>query len=148
MTSDILSVAKAEEQRLEARTQRLDALLSQNSEKLQAIRRVIELYDAPEQAMEQQQEEQSREPAIEAPLAEPNGRYGGGSQSAAIRAGAAEYLRQKGGPASGAEIYRALLAMGITIPAKRPLSVVTSRLSHSPMFLNTGLGYQLAERRP
>lgn len=141
MTSEILRVAKAEERRL-------DNLLRQNSEKLQAVRRIIELYHAQEQAPGQQQE-QERPPALvtEVRPTPSNGSYGN-NQSAAIRGVAAEYLRQKGAPASGAEIYRALVARGITIDAKRPISVVTSRLSRSPMFHNTALGYQLAERRP
>ena len=69
----------------------------------------------------------------------------GNSTSANIRAGAVAFLRQKGHPAKGPEITRALLAQGMVIIAKDPIRLVSSRIGRSPLFVHTYAGYGLAE---
>jgi hypothetical protein len=125
VSADLLREARAEEHRLEAS-------IRADTERLEAVRRVIALYegDALDAAS-----------VVSAPLQPTNG----DGQAAQIRTLAAAYLRQKGGRASAGEIYRHLVAKGVRINALRPTSVVSSRLSRSPMFDNiaTEGGYGL-----
>jgi hypothetical protein len=69
----------------------------------------------------------------------------GNSTSAQIRAGAVEYLRQKGARASGREIWEALKAKGMVINTKDPSALVSSRIGRSPLFDHTYAGYGLRE---
>jgi hypothetical protein len=69
----------------------------------------------------------------------------GNSTSAQIRAGAVEYLRQKGARASGREICEALKAKGMLINSKDPSALVSSRIGRSPLFDYTYAGYGLRE---
>jgi hypothetical protein len=69
----------------------------------------------------------------------------GNSTSAQIRAGAVEYLREKGARASGREIWEALKAEGLVITTKDPVALVSSRIGRSPLFDHTYEGYGLVE---
>jgi hypothetical protein len=70
----------------------------------------------------------------------------GDSQSARIRAAAADYLRQKGKRAKGGEIYHAIASNGVEVSGKKPVAYVCARLSASEMFDHSPMGgYGLRE---
>ena len=52
----------------------------------------------------------------------------GDSQSSRIRNAAADYLREKGEPATGPEICDAIMKMGVSIKGQRPEKAVTAKL--------------------
>jgi hypothetical protein len=82
----------------------------------------------------------------EPPTKSPHGGWTkGNSTSAQIRAGAVEYLRQKGARASGREIWEKLKAKGMVINSKDPSALVSSRIGRSPLFDHTYAGYGLRE---
>lgn len=88
------------------------------------------------------------EPNGQGDIAPKNPRRGwtkGNSTSAQIRAGAVEYLRQKGARASGSEIWAALKERGLVITYKDPSALVSSRIGRSPLFDHTYEGYGLRE---
>jgi hypothetical protein len=82
---------------------------------------------------------------LDAPKKSRGGWTKGNSTSAQIRAGAVEYLRQKGARAKGSEIWEALKAKGMIISTKDPSALVSSRIGRSPLFDHTYLGYGLRE---
>ena len=68
------------------------------------------------------------------------------SQSARIRDAAAPYLREKGKPARGTEIYKAINAKGVEVRRKKPSAVVANALRWSPMLFElTPKGFGLRE---
>jgi hypothetical protein len=131
MEDDILRAATAEAERLEVLLH--DQPLYQ---RLQAVRRIIDLYQEPLPM------------ASIAPQTPPSIKRRGsraGSQAEAIREGTAQFLRQKGARATSGEIYEALRLEGINVVGKKPSAVVASYLSHSDMFDCTSEGYGLRE---
>jgi hypothetical protein len=71
----------------------------------------------------------------------------GNSQAAQIRNAAAPYLREKGKPARGPEIYKAISAKGVEVRGKSPAAVVANALRWSPdLFELTPNGFRLRER--
>jgi hypothetical protein len=131
MEAEILQAAKAEAERLEAALSEHPIYL-----RLQAVRRIIDLYE--------ERPRISAEPFQVAPQIKRRGSRAG-SQAAAIRDGAAQYLREKGTRASSGEIYEALRLRGVNIVGQKPSAVVASYLSHSDMFDCTSDGYGVAE---
>jgi hypothetical protein len=69
----------------------------------------------------------------------------GHSESARIRIGASEFLREANQRASGGEIYAALKEMGITVNGNDPVTTVCCRLGRSDLFDHTDDGYGLVE---
>jgi hypothetical protein len=68
------------------------------------------------------------------------------SQAARIRDAAAPYLREKGKPARGTEIYKAISAKGVEVRGKKPSAVVANALRWSPMLFElTPKGFGLRE---
>jgi hypothetical protein len=66
------------------------------------------------------------------------------SQAAQIRDAAAPFLREKGTPARGTEIYEAIRAKGVEVRGKKPSAVVTNALKWSPeLFEKTSEGFGL-----
>jgi hypothetical protein len=131
MEDEILRAAKTEAGRLEALLNEHPIYL-----RLQAVRRIIDLYD-----------EQPRIASGPSQAFSPTKRRGSraGSQAAAIRDGAAQYLYEKGGRASSGEIYEALTLRGVNVVGKKPSGVVASYLSNSDRFDCTSEGYGLIE---
>jgi hypothetical protein len=68
----------------------------------------------------------------------------GDSQSSRIRNAAADYLREKGEPATGPEICDAIMKMGVSIKGQRSEKAVTAKL-RPPLFDHTRDGYILPE---
>jgi hypothetical protein len=84
--------------------------------------------------------------AIRAPKGASQGGWTkGNSESARICAGAAEYLRETGRRARSGEIYKALVAKGVSVGGTKPFARVSSRLGRSPLFDRTRDGYGLRE---
>jgi hypothetical protein len=69
----------------------------------------------------------------------------GASESARIRNGAAEFLRETQQRASGGEIYAALWEKGIAVNGSDPVTTVCRRLGRSDLFDHTDDGYGLVE---
>ena len=68
------------------------------------------------------------------------------SQAARIRDAAAPYLREKGKPARGTEIYKAISAKGVEVRGKKPSAVVANALRWTPtLFELTPKGFGLRE---
>ena len=127
MENEMLRAAKAEEQRLEELLRQDPTFL-----RLEAVRRIIDLYGARSEATH-----------TTGPAKERRSRKG--SLASAIREIGATHLRNKKARAKSSEIYQAVLDAGITVPGQKPVSVVSSYLSGSDMFDNTDEGYGLTE---
>jgi hypothetical protein len=127
MESEILRAAQAEAQRLEALLRQDPTFL-----RLEAIRRIIDLYDTKGDAVrvsETIKKSRSRKSSL----------------ASTIRDIAAAHLRHKMARAKSSEIYQAVSDAGITVPGQKPVSVVSSYLSGSDLFDNTAEGYGLTE---
>ena len=127
MENEMLRAAKAEEQRLEELLHQDPTFL-----RLEAVRRIIDLYGARSEAAH-----------TTGPAKERRSRKG--SLASAIREIGATHLRNKKARAKSSEIYQAVLDAGIIVPGQKPVSVVSSYLSGSDMFDNTDGGYGLTE---
>ena len=130
MESEILRAAKAEEQRLEELLREDPTFL-----RLEAIRRIIHLYDLDDARGEQTQ----------ATDATKERRSRTGSLAFKIRQIAVTHLRNKRARAKSSEIYQAVSDAGLIVPGQKPVSVVSSYLSGSDLFDNTDEGYGLTE---
>jgi hypothetical protein len=149
MSRDILLAANDERQRLEALLQ-----ADPTFQKLEAVRRIIELYE-PEIAASTHPSASSQESGPQLHLipdtapteVDPPTRAARawGRQSAQIREESVKYLRQKGEPATGPEICEAIMNAGVEIRGKKPSAVVSAKLSSSPLFEYTRDGYVLRE---
>jgi hypothetical protein len=126
MEDEILRAAKAEAQRLEVLLRQHPTFL-----RLEAVRRVIELYDAKQDIV----------------TVKPSIKPRKGSLAANVREIAVNYLRQKGARAKSGEIYQTVVNAGVNVPGEKPVSVVSSYLSGSDLFDNTAEGYGLTEWR-
>jgi hypothetical protein len=166
MVAEILLAAYQERQRLES-------LLRTNPEfqKLEGVRRIIDLYEQATQALapavsilRPDPPESNSRPALPpdqpANISRPSAHSEqsdrtsrrrwtwGDSQSAHIRDAAAEYLRGKGRRATSGEIYEAIASKGIEIGSRHPGSYVAGRLSAaSGIFDHSPDGYGLREWR-
>jgi hypothetical protein len=88
----------------------------------------------------------ARAPASPALSRQPRGGPREKSQAAHIRDAAYSYLREKGTPSRGTEIYNAIRAKGVEVRGKKPSAVVANALRWSPgSFELTPEGFRLTE---